>query len=63
MVVETWVTPELGIMLRQIVDDPQSGRMVTDLTDVHPGNPDPALFSPPPGSKVRDTREHETGPG
>lgn len=63
MVVETWVAPELGIMLRQIVDSPQSGRMVTDLTDVHPGNPDPALFSPPPGSQVRDTRENQAGPG
>lgn len=63
LVVETWVAPQLGIMLRQIVDDPRTGRIATDLTDVVPGDPDPALFRPPPGYQVRDTRENQGGPG
>lgn len=61
LVTEMWVSPDLGIIVHQINDDPRTGRSVTDLTDIVRGEPDPALFSPPPGYQISDQRENAGG--
>lgn len=57
---EMWVSPDLDIIVREISDSPR-GRLVTNTTDVVPGDPDPALFNLPPGYPVRDTRDNAGG--
>lgn len=51
---ETWTSPDLKITVRQITDDPRSGKVTTELTNVDRTDPDPALFQPPEGYTVRD---------
>jgi len=51
---ETWTSPELKITVRQITDDPRSGKVTTELTAVTRTDPDPALFQVPEGYTVRD---------
>ena len=51
---ETWISPELKIIVRQITNDPRSGKVITELTDVDRSDPDPALFQPPQGSTIKD---------
>lgn len=55
---EMWVSPDLDIIVREISDSPR-GRLVTNTTDVVPG--DPALFNLPPGYPVHDTRDNAGG--
>jgi hypothetical protein len=59
---ETWfsTTPGyVGINVRQINDDPQTGRSVRELTKFTPGDPDPALFQPPDGFETVNHEVHE----
>jgi TonB family protein len=51
---ETWTSPDLKITVRQITDDPRSGKVTTELTDITRTDPDPALFQAPEGYAVRD---------
>jgi hypothetical protein len=51
---ETWTTPDLGIQLRRISDDPRNGKSTTEITDVQQTDPDPALFKAPEGYEIRD---------
>lgn len=53
---ELWISPELKIIVRHVVDDPRTGLTTTDITDVALGDPDPALFEPPPGYALEDHR-------
>jgi hypothetical protein len=52
---ETWRSPELGINLRTITDDPRTGRTTLDTTSLERTDPDPSLFLPPPGYTLKDT--------
>src|SRR5271165_17909 len=59
---EAWfsTTPGLaGINLRQVSDDPQSGRTTRELVKFTQGEPDAALFQPPADFEVvtQETRE------
>jgi hypothetical protein len=54
---ELWVSPDLRIIVRHVLDDPRTGRTVTDVTDVVRGDPDPGLFRAPEGYPVADHRE------
>jgi hypothetical protein len=54
---EMWVSPDLGIVVREVVNSPKSGRALTELTEVVPGVPDPTLFQLPAGYEVRDVRQ------
>jgi hypothetical protein len=56
---EVWVSPALGIVMREISDNPRFGRSLSELSDVVRGDPDPALFSPPAGYQVRDMRQND----
>ena len=46
---ETWTSPDLGIQLRRISDDPRTGKTTYEITDVQQTAPDPALFKAPDG--------------
>ena len=51
---ETWTPPELHLMMRQVHDDPRTGRHTTEVTELERGEPDPALFQAPKGYTIRD---------
>lgn len=54
---EVWTTPELGIIVKQIDNDPRTGERTMELTGVTKAEPDKALFQVPPGYKVQDMAE------
>lgn len=51
---ETWVSPDLKIMLTSINDDPRSGTTTTETTNIDRGEPDPGLFQVPEGYTVKE---------
>jgi hypothetical protein len=51
---ETWSSPELGLVVLSIEDDPRTGTSTTELIDIDRGEPDPALFQIPEGYTVHD---------
>ena len=53
---ELWISPDLRIIVRHLHDDPRSGRVITDVTDVVRGDSEPTLFQPPAGYDVVDHR-------
>ncbi|MGD0860052.1 MAG: hypothetical protein ABR912_12080 [Terracidiphilus sp.] len=57
---ELWISPELRIIARHIVDDPRSGETTTDVTEVVKGEPDPSLFQAPEGYAVVDHRGQDS---
>jgi hypothetical protein len=50
-------SPELGINLYSVVDNPQMGHQTFTATDVSTNEPDPDLFKPPHGYQVVDHRK------
>ena len=59
---EVWfsTTPGLtGFNVRQVYDDPQSGRMTRELVKFTQGEPDAALFQPPADFEVVTQETHE----
>ena len=54
---EFWNSPELGISMRTVIDDPRNGKTTTETTDVQQSDPDPSLFKLPEGYTV-----HENNP-
>lgn len=53
---ETWRSRELNVTLSEIRDDPRRGKTTMEVEEFTPGEPDPALFAPPPGYKVLDEK-------
>ena len=51
---ENWRSPELGIELEDTRDDPQTGKMTMEVTELERAEPDAALFKVPEGYKVID---------
>ncbi|WP_263366642.1 hypothetical protein [Edaphobacter bradus] len=51
---ESWTSKELAITMMSIYDDPRQGRTTTEIEELHQGDPDPAIFSPPEGYTVKD---------
>jgi hypothetical protein len=51
---ESWTSPELGYIVRQMTSDPRTGKVTTELSNIDRSEPDPALFKPPEGYKVMD---------
>jgi hypothetical protein len=54
---ETWTSPELKTVVRQINSDPRTGTVTTELTNIDRSEPDPALFKPPAGYKMAENRD------
>jgi hypothetical protein len=51
---ELWFDPVLKIVVNQIERDPVDGDRTVEVTNIHPGEPDPTLFLVPQGFKVVD---------
>ncbi len=51
---ETWISPELKILVMSIDDDPRSWTTTMELTDFERGEPDPTLFQVPEGYTVKE---------
>lgn len=56
---EFWYSPQLGLNMLSIREDPRFGTQKFELSDVVLGEPDSKLFSPPEGSKIIDLRSTE----
>ena len=55
---ETWTAPNLGLVLRQIVDDPQNGKTTREVLSLDLNEPDPAIFAPPEGYEMIEEEMH-----
>jgi hypothetical protein len=53
IVSETWVSPELGVIVKSIHSDPRSGDNVYQLTNIRRAEPDPSLFQVPPDYTIK----------
>ena len=51
---ETWMSPELKIVLLRVDDDPRTGTRISEVTNLDRGEPDPALFQVPDGYAIKD---------
>src|ERR1700743_963139 len=51
---ETWVSEDLATVLLTIREDPESGKSVRKLVNIHTGDPDPLLFKVPADFTVKD---------
>jgi len=49
---ETWTSPDLKIAVRRVTDDPRTGKVTTELTNIDRTDPDPSLFKVPEGYTV-----------
>jgi hypothetical protein len=56
---ETWSARELGIALREITDDPRSGKRTRELVNITQGEPDLTTFQPPEGYEVKIDELHQ----
>jgi len=56
---ESWTAPSLGLTLRQITDDPQSGKTTREVVSLDLNEPDPSVFAPPEGYEVIDEEMHQ----
>jgi len=54
IVSETWVSPELGVIVKSVHSDPRSGDNVYQLTNIRRAEPDPTLFQIPPDYTVKE---------
>jgi hypothetical protein len=57
---ETWRSPEYGVILLSIHDDPRNGTSTREATEFLPGEPDPALFKVPEGYVVKEIMPQRT---
>jgi hypothetical protein len=51
---ETWTSPDLKITARQMTDDPRTGKVTTELTNIERSDPAPSLFKAPEGYTVME---------
>jgi hypothetical protein len=56
---ENWYSKEFNLDLLQITSGPKYGLKRTELVDLKPGDPDPALFELPQGYMVTNTTYHQ----
>jgi hypothetical protein len=54
IVLETWVSNELGLTLLEKHSDPRRGEWVTRVSSLDRSEPDPALFQVPPDYILQD---------
>lgn len=55
---EYWSSRELGIYLRDILDDPRSGKRTREVVNLSVAEPDPSIFVPPEGYEVTTEQLH-----
>ncbi len=49
---ETWMSPDLKVMILYTSNDPRSGEHTQKLINISRSEPDPSLFQPPPDYTV-----------
>jgi len=62
---ETWTALTVGLkglVVREIVDDPRSGKWTRELTNIDQSEPDPAVFQPPAGYQIANVNTSEGCP-
>jgi hypothetical protein len=52
---ETWMSPDLRVVVLSKQTDPISGDSTRKLTNITRGEPDPTLFQPPADYAVKET--------
>lgn len=55
---ENWYASSLGLLLRSVSDDPQSGKRTREVVSLSLTEPDPALFQPPEEYEVVTETAH-----
>jgi hypothetical protein len=55
---ESWWANGFGILMRQVVDDPRSGKRTREPVNFVAGEPSARLFDPPEGYEVVDETLH-----
>jgi hypothetical protein len=56
---EVWTSTEMQWPVREVTDDPRSGKRTRELVDFTQGDPDPATFQPPEGYDVTTEELHK----
>lgn len=56
---EVWTSTEMQWPVREVTDDPRSGKRTRELVDFAPGEPDPTTFQPPEGYDVTTEELHQ----
>lgn len=51
---ESWASRDFNLTMMAIQDDPRRGRTTAEIEELHRGDPDPALFSPPENYIIKD---------
>lgn len=51
---ESWTSRDLNVTVMSIRDDPRRGRTTAEIEEIHMGDPDPAIFSPPEGYIIKE---------
>ncbi len=59
---ENWFARDYGIIVESTSDDPRFGKTVTTLVSFSDQEPDPALFKPPAGYKLIETKTEIANP-
>jgi hypothetical protein len=60
---ETWMSDDLKVPVTTKVADPRMGTVVTELTNINRGQPDPSLFQVPADYTVKQGPGSGRGPG
>jgi hypothetical protein len=58
-VTELWNAKSLGLIVREVTDDPRTGKRDKELVELSQSEPDPASFQPPEGYEVVTEELHE----
>jgi hypothetical protein len=58
-VTEVWNAKSIGLMVREVTDDPRTGKRNKELVELSQSEPDPATFQPPEGYQVVTEEMHE----
>lgn len=53
---ETWMSPELKVVILSKMSDPRTGEQTQRLINISRSEPDPSLFQPPPDYTVVDEK-------
>jgi hypothetical protein len=56
---EVWTSPEIPSAVREVTDDPRTGKRTRELVDFTLGEPDPAAFQPPEGYAIENDEMHK----
>jgi len=54
---EVWTSADMGLVVKQVWNDPRYGERTVELKDLSRVAPDAALFRPPAGYEVKDAKE------